>query len=201
MAAPFVSAAAAYIKLALPNASVAQVKSILENYAVDYGAVGKDDYYGYGVINLADLRLSLSGNATLTLKEAAMTFTGTACTPGILVSGIASGQYTVSYANNTRPGTGTVTITGKGLYTGSLSASFKIQLATPGTPTVANVANGIKVQWKSVAGAGGYVLYRKKGSGAWTRIKSLGSGLPAIRTPVCLRERPISIGCRRFPAA
>lgn len=177
MAAPFVSAAAAYVKLALPDSTVTQVKNILKSYAQDYGAAGKDAYYGYGVIKLADLMIGLSGNAKLTVQNPSMVYSGTACCPGVLVSGIASGQYTVSYRNNTRPGTGTVTVTGKGLYTGSVSQNFKITLGTPKMKSAENGAKGISVKWNSLPGADTYTIYRKKGSGSWSKLKTVSSGV------------------------
>ena len=59
-------------------------------------------------------------------------YTGSAVTqkPTVKVGGVvlqAGTDYTLSYKNNVNPGTATVTITGKGNYTGSLSRTFKIQ--------------------------------------------------------------------------
>lgn len=173
MAAPFVSAAAAYVKLALPQSSVNQVKNILKSYAVDYGVSGKDEYYGYGVIYMENLQIGLSGNVVLTLKEPSMVFSGSPCCPGVLVSNIPSGQYTVFYANNTRPGTGTVTVTGTGVYTGSVSANFSISLGTPVLSSVECAAKGTQICWNSLPGADSYILYRRKNNGSWSQIKSL----------------------------
>lgn len=168
MAAPYVSAAAAYIKLAAPEASVSQIKNMLIRYAEDYGTPGKDAYYGYGVIKLADLKIDLSQSASLTLQQSSMTYDGTPCTPGVHVSGIPSSQYSVAYKNNEKPGKGTVIVTGRGLYSGSLSATFRIQLQTPIMQGIDNVSKGLKVGWNSVPGATHYSIYKKTGAGSFS---------------------------------
>ena len=74
-------------------------------------------------------------NATVT-GITAKTYTGTAQTQNptvklgnkILANGT---DYTLSYVNNTNAGTATVTITGKGNYTGTVSRSFTINKAAP----------------------------------------------------------------------
>jgi len=53
MAAPHVSAAAALILDKNPNLTPAQVKSILEGSARDLGASGRDDTFGWGVLDVA----------------------------------------------------------------------------------------------------------------------------------------------------
>ena len=52
MAAPYVSAAAAMIKLANPDYTPAQIEETLKNYCDDLGDEGRDDYYGNGALNL-----------------------------------------------------------------------------------------------------------------------------------------------------
>lgn len=51
MAAPVVSGVAAMLLTVEPNLSVQQLKDILYATAKDLGAPGKDNYYGYGLIN------------------------------------------------------------------------------------------------------------------------------------------------------
>lgn len=168
MAAPYVTAAATYIKLAAPEMSVSKVKQMLIAYAEDYGTPGKDAYYGYGVIKLADLKMALEQSAVLTVKQPVMTFEGAACTPGVSVSGIPASQYVVTYKNNEAPGTGTVIVTGKGLYSGTLTATFKIQMRSPVMQGVENKTGGLKVSWNSVPGAEHYGIYKKTGNGSFT---------------------------------
>lgn len=62
-------------------------------------------------------------------------YTGQAITPDVTVSyngqALTQGtEYTVEYANNTEPGTATVTITGKGGFTGTMTLTFEISTAT-----------------------------------------------------------------------
>ena len=47
--------------------------------------------------------------------------------------------FTVKYKNNTKPGTATVTVTGKGNYKGSAKATFKIAKASKKSTTSSSV--------------------------------------------------------------
>ncbi|MBR0507823.1 MAG: fibronectin type III domain-containing protein [Clostridia bacterium] len=76
--------------------------------------------------------------------------------------------YSVSYQNNTAPGTATVTVTFRHGYKGTCSAIFKIYLPATTATSVKNVENGITVSWEKVDGAKGYVIYRR----AWNLISS-----------------------------
>ena len=74
------------------------------------------------------------------------TYTGSAIKPAptVTVSGKAlkyGTDYTVAYQNNTNGGTATVTITGKGDYTGSVSKTFKINAASIAKATVSGLSN------------------------------------------------------------
>lgn len=53
MAAPFVSATAAMIKLLYPDMSAQEVENLIRHSTVDTGDVGKDDKYGYGSLKLS----------------------------------------------------------------------------------------------------------------------------------------------------
>ena len=69
---------------------------------------------------------------TVTLKTTSYTYDGTAKKPAVTVkdtSGktVASSNYTVKYTNNTKAGKATVTITGKGSYTGKITKNFTIK--------------------------------------------------------------------------
>ena len=92
-------------------------------------------------------------------------YDGKAQTPRVIVkdrSGktIAASKYTVSYRNNTNPGTAYADIKMKD--TGATaSVWFKIYLPPTVSTSVQNVNNGIQVSWKKVDGAKGYVIYRR----------------------------------------
>ena len=76
-------------------------------------------------------RISIS-KASVTLYTSTYAYDGKAKKPGVTVKlngkALKNGtDYTVSYSNNTKVGTATVKITGKGNYTGSFSKTFKIK--------------------------------------------------------------------------
>jgi fibronectin type 3 domain-containing protein len=51
-----------------------------------------------------------------------------------------------------------------------------LTLAKP-TVKVANASSGVKVTWSKTTSATGYIVYRKTGSGKWTQLKTVTSGL------------------------
>ena len=55
MAAPHAAAAAAMLKLANSNYSPAEIEHILQTHVLDLGDSGKDNYYGYGMVDLTTL--------------------------------------------------------------------------------------------------------------------------------------------------
>lgn len=54
MATPYISAAAAYVRLVEPDSTNADVENCLRKYCIDLGDVGKDKYYGYGCPYMAE---------------------------------------------------------------------------------------------------------------------------------------------------
>ena len=97
-----------------------------------------------------------------TLSKTKYTYNGKAKKPGVTVkngkSTLKKGtDYTVTYKNNKKVGTATVTIKGKGTYTGTVSKTFKIN---PKKTTVKKVTSPkkkqLKVTYKKVAGVTGY---------------------------------------------
>ena len=83
--------------------------------------------------------------ATVTLTKTSLTYTGAALKPAFAVkakdgSAIAASNYTVKYEKNTNVGTATVTVTGKGDYTGSARATFKITQAESAIKVAASVS-------------------------------------------------------------
>ncbi|MBQ9021423.1 MAG: right-handed parallel beta-helix repeat-containing protein, partial [Eggerthellaceae bacterium] len=101
----------------------------------DYSRVQKKISWKINPLSLAKATVTGIANKT---------YTGNAITqsPVVKVDGktLKSGtDYTVAYKNNTNVGTATVTITGKGNYTGTINKTFKI--------------NKAKVTWKRLAGS------------------------------------------------
>ena len=94
-----------------------------------YVLTGKGNYTGEAKASFEIVAASISGATVSAI--ASQTYTGKAITPKPTVTlggkTLTSGtDYTLSYKNNTNAGTATVTATGKGNYTGTKSATFKI---------------------------------------------------------------------------
>ena len=90
---------------------------------------GKGNYTGAVTKTFTIAKRSISG---ATVSVATQTYTGKALTPKPTVkvgsTTLKEGtDYTLSYKNNTNVGTATVTMTGKGNYTGTRTATFKIE--------------------------------------------------------------------------
>ena len=99
-------------------------------------------------------------------------YSGTAKKPTVKISGLTSGtDYTVAYTSNTKVGKATVTVKGKGNYSGTLTKTFKINpkkaavsKATPGKKKL-TVKMGTKVA--STGGATYQIAYKQKGTSKW----------------------------------
>ncbi len=130
---------------------------------------------------------SISG-LKVTLSKTTYTYTGSRFTPVVTVRNgskklVKNTDYTVTYTNNLSVGTATVTIKGKGNYSGSLKKVFQIK---PGISKI-KLKAGTKqatISWSKVKGASGYELYlatSKKGK--YTRIKTT-NGLFYVKKPL-----------------
>ena len=103
-----------------------------------------------------------------TLKKSAYAYTGKAKKPAVTlkVGGktLKKGtDYTVAYKNNKNVGTATVTIKGKGNYTGTITKTFKINPAKPTISKATSPKKGkVKVTYKKAAGAAGYQIVLAK---------------------------------------
>ncbi len=137
MAAPHMAAAGAMIKNLHKSYSVSQVYKVLQKYSKDLGSKGKDSYYGNGLVDLstyykdegvgkAKPKISIK-NYKVTLSKTSYIYDGKAKKPKVTVKNLSSKNYTVSYKNNKKVGTATVTIKGKGNYTGTKTLTFKIK--------------------------------------------------------------------------
>ncbi|MCL2655638.1 MAG: hypothetical protein FWD65_08145, partial [Coriobacteriia bacterium] len=82
-------------------------------------------------------------------------------------------DFTLAYASNTAVGTATITVTGIGAYSGTTTVSFKIVPATPALASLANSTTGPLLKWNKAAGATGYYVLRKTGTGSWASIKKI----------------------------
>ena len=82
----------------------------------------------------------------------AQTYTGSAITPAVTVTGLTADQYDVAYSNNINAGTATVTVTAKAGsgYSGSAEKTFVINKAAQGTPEASAFAIDYKAETYSV---------------------------------------------------
>ncbi|MCR4841877.1 MAG: hypothetical protein K5840_01285 [Eubacterium sp.] len=114
-------------------------------------------------------------NSSITLSEEETTYTGSAIKPDVYVYDINANpltegtDYTVSYAGNVKAGRATVTVTGKGSYSGTVKKYFTIKPAKVKSVKAKKSGKGkVKVTWSAAlgkkAGVTGYqIKYKVKG--------------------------------------
>jgi subtilisin family serine protease len=106
MATPYVSAEAALLLKANPGWTPAQVKSRIEQTATDLGTVGRDDNYGWGLINpvkaltatvasLSPVRGSVDGGASVTISGSNFTQVS-----AVRFGGVDAASHTVSSSSS-----------------------------------------------------------------------------------------------------
>lgn len=107
-------------------------------------------------------------------KIADQTYTGKALKPTLVVKyngkTLKNGtDYTLTYKNNKNVGTATITLKGKGKYTGTKKLTFKI---VPGTPSlnVKSDSGKITLSWAKAKGAGGYIIGCSTNGGAFKTL-------------------------------
>ena len=87
----------------------------------------------------------------VSLSENSYTYDGKAKKPEVYVDGLTEDDYVVSYKNNVKVGTATVTITGVGDVDGTVTKTFKINHDRPGQVTLKKPTTGsshyVKVKW------------------------------------------------------
>ncbi len=71
---------------------------------------------------------------------------------------------------------GTSTTTGTTTTGTTTTETATVTVATPTLGKIANKESGVKVTWTAVSGATGYRIYRKTGSGSWTKVKTISKG-------------------------
>lgn len=123
----------------------------------------------------SDSSNDISDTQFTTIKN--QTYTGKALKPSITIKDgnkklVSGTDYTVTYKNNTKPGKATVTITGKGDYTGTKTLTFKI---VPKKVTLTGKTSGTKeaLSWKKSTGAAGYEIYYSVGGGKLRKLTTV----------------------------
>ncbi len=119
---------------------------------------GTGNYTGTVVKTFTIDKYSITSK-TIKLAEAKYTYDGTYHKPAVTISGLTLDKdYTVTYNKTKEVGTATVTIKGKGNYTGTVVKTFTIKLDTP-TASLTAGKEKLTVNWNKVKGASGYEIY------------------------------------------
>ena len=149
-------------------------------------ATGMGDYTGYTSKNFTITKRALAGGTVSVASS--VSFTGSNITPSVTVKvagrTLTSGtDYTVSYSNNKNVGKATVKITGKGNYSGSLSAKFDIVPAKQQIQKLETKYKGFFVDWAQKGSATGYdVEYSVKANMSGAVSKHLTANKPDTLT-------------------
>ena len=143
-----------YIAAYYSNVNAGKAKVVIKGKGTNFtGRVVKE--YTIRPKNISNLTVGSITNKT---------YTGSYIKPAVVVKNgstkLKSGtHYTLTYANNKNVGTATVTIKGKGNFTGTKTVKFNI---VPKKATISSVKSTAKktaqVKWGKVTGAGGYKI-------------------------------------------
>ncbi len=117
-------------------------------------------------------------DADIKLSDTQYVYNGSAKKPTVTVNLNGSKlklntDYTLKYENNTKIGTATVTVTGKGSYKGTKKVEFKIVPGTPSLSVSSKKDSSALLKIKEIKGATGYEYsYRKAGDKKFIPIES-----------------------------
>jgi hypothetical protein len=101
------------------------------------------------------------------------TYTGNQIKPGVTVkygstTFAKNTDYTVTYGENTEYGKATITITGIGNMTGTVTKKFSIVTETPKLKTAKKSKSTVTIKWNKVKDASGYqVVFKRSGTSKW----------------------------------
>ncbi len=149
-------------------------------------ATGMGDYTGYTSKNFTITKRAMAGGTVSVASS--VSFTGSNITPSVTVKvagrSLTNGtDYTVSYSNNKNVGKATVKITGKGNYSGSLSAKFDIVPAKQQIQKLETKYKGFYIDWAQKGSATGYdVEYSVKANMSGAVSKHLTASKPDTLT-------------------
>ncbi|MBR3243356.1 MAG: hypothetical protein IKF90_11785 [Parasporobacterium sp.] len=128
---------------------------------------GKGNYKGTAKTTFKITKAILK--TQITIPKSAYTYTGSAIKPTVTVKDgtkklTVGTNYTVKYTNNKNVGTATITITGKGYYTGTATKTFKINPKGTKLSSVTALSRGFNAKWtKQATQTTGYqILYSTK---------------------------------------
>lgn len=147
---------------------------------------GTGNYTGTKKVNFEIAPKSVTAGM-MTIARGPHYYTGSAVTPAVTVKDsdrskilVKDSDYTVSYADNINKGTATVTVTGKGNYTGSISGNFTIESKT--LPDGMSLADYVTIRPESTDGwyNADITLTPKSGSGCTVGVTPAGVGSAAV---------------------
>ena len=111
--------------------------------------------------------ITAKGNLnSVSIPYSSYTYTGSLIKPPVTVKDtkgnkLTASDYTVTYSNNTKVGTATIKIVGKGSYQGTLTKTFIIK-PKAGTLTLTTTTGAFRATWTRDTGATGYeIVYSK----------------------------------------
>lgn len=141
---------------------------------------GTGDYEGTTEIPFTIVAKDLSA-AELVLDKDNYSYTGKAVIPSVTVT--YAGQvlkkdvdYKVTLSDNVYPGTISVTVTGIGVYAGSITKTANLAKVT-GVKTSSVKTTSMVVSWNKIKGVSGYEIYvRKANSSKWTLKSTVKDG-------------------------
>ncbi len=148
-----------------------------------YGDTGKGGGYTFMEATINDIDLNVSEKETATKQNTSslkitapskQTYTGKSKTPDVTIKDgnytLKKGtDYTLTYKNNKKIGKATVTIKGKGKYTGSKSVTFNI-VPKKVTLKASKGDNSVKLSWTKVTGAEKYQVYYSVNGGKYKKL-------------------------------
>ena len=147
---------------------------------------GKGDYSGTVTKNFTIKKAAIS-SCTASLSYKTTAYSGAKKAPAVTVKNgsktLKKGtDYTVSYKDNTAVGKATVTVTGKGNYSGTKTLTFTITPAkVTGLKTASKKSTSVKLGWNKTGSASGYYVYRYDSSTSkWTKIKTVASNSASV---------------------
>lgn len=128
--------------------------------------VDGDDYVGEASETVSAKPTYTIDDYTLTVTNGPLTYTGKAITPSVKLKSVAGKtlrkgtDYTIACTHNVEIGTATVTATGKGKYSETISTTFQIVPAKVNTPSVKVIdGNVVEVSYDAVKEAQWYEIY------------------------------------------
>lgn len=170
----------AYLKAELPDGKGIQPKAYW--YPSGEYTLISDDMTAGGLVDTSALPLKLSKVKATKIKD--QFYTGKSIKPDVVLKDgnytlKKNVDYTLSYTKNKSVGTATVTIKGKGIYTGTKKVTFKIvkkPLSTEAlTVKATKTSSKIKVSWNKAEGAEKYVVWVSKNGKDFKKYKEYSS--------------------------